>query len=106
MFVHPNHRRRGAGALMMKWGMDKAKEMNVETFVEATDPGKPLYEKFGLRVMYVAHLDGNNPDASDEWRKMASELLPMHYYFMWKPAEGVYEEGKTVVPWEDGKKSD
>ncbi|KAK3167228.1 hypothetical protein OEA41_010354 [Lepraria neglecta] len=78
MFVHPNHRRRGAGALMMEWGMDKAKEKKMETFVEATDMGKSLYERFGLREMYVAHLDGSYPDPSEEWTKMQGELLPMH----------------------------
>ena len=53
MFVHRKHGRRGAGALMMEWGMDKAKEKKIETFVEATDMGKSRYERFGLREMYV-----------------------------------------------------
>ena len=87
---------------MMQWGMDKAKEKKIETFVEATDIGKLLCERFGLREIYVAHLDGSHPDPSEEWTKMARELLFMHCYFMWKPAEGVYEKGKKVVPWESG----
>lgn len=64
--------------------------------------GRPLYERFGLTVMYVDHLDAYEPNASDEWKKMEREILPMHWYFMWKPAEGVYQKGKTVVPWETG----
>ena len=102
MFVHPSHRRRGAGKMFMKWGMDMAREKSLETFIEATDSGKPLYESFGLKVMYVGHLDaGGEREPSDEWRKMTHELLPLHWFFMWKPAEGVYEEGRTVVPWEE-----
>lgn len=102
MFVHPLHRRRGAGGLLMGWGVDKAQERGFEVFVEGTDVGRPLYERFGLTVMYVDHLDCYEPNAGDEWRKMEREILPMHWYFMWKPAEGVYQKGKTVVPWETG----
>lgn len=102
MFVHPLHRRRGAGGLLMGWGVDKAQEKGFEVFVEGTDVGRPLYERFGLTVMYIDHLDAYDPNASDEWRKMEREILPMHWYFMWKPAKGVYQKGKTVVPWETG----
>lgn len=102
MFVHPSHRRRGAGSLLMRWGVDKAQEKGFEIFIEGTDEGRPLYEKFGLAVMYVDHLDAYDRNPSDEWRKMEREILPMHWYFMWKPAQGVYEKGKTVVPWETG----
>ena len=55
---------------MMEWGMDKAKKQKIETFVEATDMWKSLYERFGLREMYVAHLNGSHPDRSEEWTKM------------------------------------
>ena len=100
MFVHPAHRRRGAGRLLMGWGVEMAQEKGFEVFVEGTDLGRPLYEAFGLTVMSVAHLDAYERNMSDEWRKLEREILPMHFYFMWKPAEGVYQMGKTVVPWE------
>lgn len=86
----------------MEWGVDRAREMGLEVFVEGTELGRPLYEAFGLAVMYVGHLDAYEREMSDEWRKLEREFLPMHWYFMWKPAEGVYEKGKTVVPWEAG----
>ena len=82
--------------------MNQARERNLETFIEGTDIGRPLYESFGLRVMYVDHLDSYRRNPSDEWRKLEHEILPQHWYFMWKPKDGVYEEGKTVVPWETG----
>ena len=100
MFTHPSHRRRGVGKLLMQWGMDQAREKGLEVFVEATDIGLPLYESFGLRVMYVDHLDAYERNPSDEWRKMSHELLPLHWFFMWKPKDRVCEPGKTVVPWD------
>ena len=100
MFVHPAHRRRGAGRLLMGWGVEKAQEKGFEVFVESTDLGRPLYESFGLAVTSVFQLGIYEANMSDEWRKLEREILPMHFYFMWKPAGGVYEKGKTVVPWE------
>ncbi len=82
------------------WRVNQAREKGLEVFVEGTELGRPLYERFGLAVMYVDHLDAYEREMSDEWRKLEREILPMHWYFMWKPAEGVYEKGKTVVPWQ------
>lgn len=40
---------RGAGGLMMAWGVKKADEDGVEAYLDATPEGKPLYEKFGFQ---------------------------------------------------------
>ena len=74
----------------MRWGLDKAQEKGFEVFIEGTDVGRPLYESFGMTVMYVNHLDAYEPNQSDEWRKMERKILPMHFYFMWKPVRSVY----------------
>ena len=37
--THSEQRRRGAGLLMMKWGLDKADAMGLDSFVEATEAG-------------------------------------------------------------------
>ena len=33
---------------------------------------------------------------------MERELFPMRLYFMWRPADGVYEKDKIAVPWQEG----
>lgn len=40
---------KGAGGMMMQWGVNKADEDGVECYLDATPEGKPLYEKFGFR---------------------------------------------------------
>lgn len=40
---------KGAGAMMMQWGVTKADEDKIECYLDATPEGKPLYEKFGFR---------------------------------------------------------
>lgn len=98
-FVHPDHRRRGAGHLLVEWGTKKADEMGVEMFVESTEDGKPLYDRHGLVSMNELTLKPSNPNPGDEWKSLEKELGPMHMYFMWRPVGGRYEEGKTIIPW-------
>lgn len=41
------HQRRGAGALLLKWGCDEADRLGIDSYLEATTKGRPLYEKYG-----------------------------------------------------------
>lgn len=39
---------RGAGGMMMRWGVGRADEERVACYLDATPEGKPLYERFGF----------------------------------------------------------
>ncbi len=73
--------------------------MGLEAFVEATEDGKPVYEKSGFAVMNSFSLDPQVSDPSAEWLRLRKNILPLDGYFMWRPIGGKYEEGKTVIPW-------
>ncbi|KAF1993719.1 hypothetical protein P154DRAFT_449407 [Amniculicola lignicola CBS 123094] len=45
------HRRRGAATLLVQWGCDRADEMGIEAYVEASLEGTPMYEKCGFRTV-------------------------------------------------------
>ncbi|KAF1815908.1 acyl-CoA N-acyltransferase [Eremomyces bilateralis CBS 781.70] len=47
--THPDYQRRGAGAIIMKWGCEQADKYRVRAFLEASQKGKGLYEKFGFK---------------------------------------------------------
>lgn len=53
----PEYRRRGAAGLLVRWGLDKADEDGVEIYLEASVAGRPMYEKFGLRVLKTIDFD-------------------------------------------------
>lgn len=40
----------------------------------------------------------DNP--SNTWKRLESDLGNTMYWWMWKPREGIYEAGKTVLPLE------
>lgn len=46
--ARPDEQRRGAGGMLVKWGCDRADEDGVGTYVDASETGKALYEKFGF----------------------------------------------------------
>ncbi|KAF2261927.1 hypothetical protein CC78DRAFT_336922 [Lojkania enalia] len=44
------HHKRGAGSMLIQWGVDKADELGVEAYLDGTTIGKSLYEKHGFEV--------------------------------------------------------
>ena len=102
MAVHPNHRRRGIGSLLMNIGILRADELNLECWMEASAMGKPLYQKFSFRTVNTIVLDTENSSSSDEWRRCAYEMTPKPIYAMWRPKQGEWKNGRGEVklPWD------
>ncbi|PVI03776.1 acyl-CoA N-acyltransferase [Periconia macrospinosa] len=57
LVVHPDHQRRGAGAQLLQWGIEKADELRLPCFLESSDAGKPLYLKYGFEPLEVTTWD-------------------------------------------------
>ncbi|KAL8788973.1 MAG: hypothetical protein Q9213_001382 [Squamulea squamosa] len=96
-FVHPAHRRRGAGSLLLKWGTQKADELDLDTFIEAARPGIPLYLTHGFKEVEEYWIDPKIEDPSEEWKQLKEKIPPIPWMFMWRPKQGRFEEGKTYV---------
>jgi GNAT superfamily N-acetyltransferase len=65
LFTHPKHHRRGAGAMMIKWGVDLADEFGLEAYHESSVEARPLYERFGYKVLKAVEFpmaDYGRPD--------------------------------------------
>jgi GNAT superfamily N-acetyltransferase len=104
MFTYPRERRKGYGGMLMKWGMEKAAEMGVEVAVEASDQGYGLYKKHGLRTIQKMAIDTIIDQPSNLWKRLESDFGDTLIWWMWKPVHGIYEMGKTELPWEATKK--
>lgn len=48
--IWPQYQRRGAGTLLVKWGCDLADRINAICTVEASGPGRALYEGCGFEL--------------------------------------------------------
>ncbi|KAK3374254.1 acyl-CoA N-acyltransferase [Lasiosphaeria ovina] len=56
--VTPALQRRGAGAALVRWGVDRADADGVEAYLDATPDGKQLYERFGFCAVEVVEFMG------------------------------------------------
>ncbi|KAK2595491.1 hypothetical protein QQS21_006766 [Conoideocrella luteorostrata] len=102
VFTHPDYRGRGIGQQFTNWGMMKADELGLEFFLDATLPGKPLYEANRFICVEENATAPTTSNADDKWREIEAKVSPFTFWLMWRPVGGKYEEGKTVKPWETG----
>ena len=102
MAVREKWQQKGIGSAMMEWGVQRADELGLETFIEGTDYGKLLYQKHGNRNLRTVWIDTDAADANDEWRAMERKYLPkgFHYHLMWRPVNGDWSEGASKA-WEE-----
>ena len=86
LFTHPDHRRKGIGSLIMQWGLDRADELGLESYIEATKEGKPCYEAFGFKAIDKNEFRAR--ESTDRERKeVEKHLLPFEWWSMYKPAK-------------------
>lgn len=43
--------------MLLRWGIEYASEKNLDIFLDATEAGKPLYEKYGFEVRKARRMD-------------------------------------------------
>jgi GNAT superfamily N-acetyltransferase len=55
--THPEHQGRGAGKILLDWGIQKADDEGLMTYLNATDVGRRMYEKRGFEVKKVIEWD-------------------------------------------------
>ncbi|KAL4899930.1 hypothetical protein BDW74DRAFT_162710 [Aspergillus multicolor] len=49
LFVHPDYQGRGIGKRFLAWGVEQAERLGLDLYLEATEAGRPLYEKTGFQ---------------------------------------------------------
>ncbi|MCJ1310747.1 RNA polymerase II transcription factor B 52 kDa subunit [Agyrium rufum] len=101
-FTHPDHRKRGAGSLLVRWGVEKADELGLDSFVEATNSCTSLYERHGFVASDSFNIKTERDDASEDWMKLVKELS-IEYTFLWKLKYGKWVDGETTFPWREGE---
>ena len=50
MATHPAYERRGAGAMLVSWALERCKKEQLSAYVESTSIGKPLYTRLGFEL--------------------------------------------------------
>lgn len=55
--THPDHQGRGAGRLLLEWGLNKADKEGLTVYLDATAAGRTMYEKRGFSLVRVTEWD-------------------------------------------------
>lgn len=78
MCVLPELQRRGVGAKLMEWGLERIDHLNTEGFIEATVSGRQLYQRFGFKPVAIVRvsLDQIDTEKKDRWVELERTLLP------------------------------
>ncbi|GAW19972.1 hypothetical protein ANO14919_094650 [Xylariales sp. No.14919] len=57
LHVDPKHQRRGAGKMLVMWGVEEAKKLGMPAFLESSEEGHSLYLSCGFRDIDVQAID-------------------------------------------------
>lgn len=91
LFTHPDYRRKGVASLIMKWGLEHADRLELESYIEATKEGKPCYEAFGFGVLETNELRTRERrgegETGEELREAEKALVPFRWWRMYRPAK-------------------
>ncbi|KAI0017135.1 acyl-CoA N-acyltransferase [Xylariomycetidae sp. FL0641] len=55
--VRKSHQRKGLGKRLLRWGLQRADEDQVEAFLSASPFGAPMYTKHGFETVETLHFD-------------------------------------------------
>jgi GNAT superfamily N-acetyltransferase len=76
--VHPSHRLHGVARQLTNWGLAKADEKRLDTYVTALPFAVPFYHKCGFVVVEEFNVnlgvDAEEP-ASEQWKRWATDDL-------------------------------
>jgi hypothetical protein len=73
--------------MLVEWGIEKAKELNVEFWLNATPIGKPLYEKLGFELVGRNPLVPKTEKPDDTWKETEEKFRDIVFYTMYLPKE-------------------
>nr|POE94370.1 hypothetical protein CFP56_16610 [Quercus suber] len=100
MATVPAFRGQGVATMMMQYGIEKADELNLECFLEASNPGHDLYEKYEFRRLMDFFVNTHKKNASQTWIRLQNEYPAINCTLMWRPAPKDISEGKEISFWD------
>ncbi len=100
LIVDPKHRFRGAGRLLVRWGIDKADELGIEVVVSSLKSARPAYERSGLGYIELIPPDlelfVEREGRGEKWKELLQDDLTG--CLMWRPIGRDWREGDKA-PW-------
>ncbi|KAI6860843.1 hypothetical protein KC338_g6799 [Hortaea werneckii] len=74
--THPRYQGRGAGSMMINWGLERADQDNVAAYLEASPEAVSLYEKLGFQNVASTDTWIQNERVKGEWYRNLFMIRP------------------------------
>lgn len=55
--THPDHHKRGAATMLLKWGLERADELGLDMYLDTSRVARPIYEKYGFELVKGIEFD-------------------------------------------------
>ncbi|KAI9793077.1 MAG: hypothetical protein M1816_000975 [Peltula sp. TS41687] len=81
--THRDCQGQGAGTAIVRWGMERARELGLSVYLESTRVGKPLYDKSGFRTIGEAVME------KEKWDGDSDRVYPL---MVWGKGPEGYEQ--------------
>ena len=91
--TRPGQERRGAGALLVRWGMERAVKEGLDCYLEATPPGLPLYKRLGFEDFDEWDFDAREYGGEGLWRT----------WYLWRPVDARSRERGAFAKDDEGE---
>jgi hypothetical protein len=75
LFTHPKYQGNGVGSALLQWGLDEADRLGLMIYLEATEEGRPLYERFGFEAIKVVKFDAGAFGGVGKHQYTVSEMV-------------------------------
>lgn len=74
----PSHQGRGVGSALLRWGIEKADELQTRIYLEATSEGLPVYLKYGWEPVekIVLDLEAYGDEGQQDFMVMIRDPVP------------------------------
>lgn len=101
--VHPLHRHRGVGRMLVRWGTDRADELGIETVISSLPSARGAYERSGFGCIEMIPptpmleerlQELKREEKGQKWRELLQDDLSG--WFMWRPVGRDWVEGEDV----------
>lgn len=101
----PEYRRQGIAKKLTAYGVDKADELGLESWVDSSELARGLYQQYGFVFVSEQSITPDEPKGLSDaektaWAQTRDLVEPVQTATMWRPKGGRYVEGVTAKPWE------
>lgn len=99
MFVLPDYRATGVATLMLDFCIKEVDKLGLEIFLEGTIFNTPGLLRQGFIVVGWTNMIFRRRKQSEDWTRLVHDLQAHPIGILWRPRQGAYVEGETILPW-------